>query len=171
MINIYPQTCACQPFLGFNISQYIAISHSTRCPSVSDLSPTNQINRPASDFEPDNNLRQNSGQRVVFFFSRATPRSTWFCKWRKSASNLDKKWDREGGGLCVKFLLAAANLGAQWPLFGCTRRRVRAADNISPTAAEKRTSLHSLIELGQTIYFSDRSLLKFSHCFLKINYL
>ena len=78
-----------------------------------------------------------------FFFSRATPRSTWFCKWRKSASNLDKKWDREGGvasvgGLCEKFLLAAANLGAQWPLFGCMRRRVRAADNISPAATEKK---------------------------------
>ena len=43
-----------------------------------------------------------------------------------------------GGGLCVKFLLAGANLGAQWPLFGCTRRRVRAADNISPAATEKK---------------------------------
>ena len=83
------------------------------------------------------------------FFSRATPRSTWFCKWRKSASNLDKKWDREGGvasvgGLCVKFLLAGANLGAQWPLFGCMRRRVRAADNISPTATEKKELLRTL---------------------------
>ena len=133
--------------------------------------------RPASDFEPDNNLRQNSGQRIVlFFFLSGHTTINLVLQMKKICVKFGQEVGQRGRSCKCRRIVCEVFVSSC--KFGCTVAPVWVHAPPCKGRRQYFSGSHRKKELLRTLslswdrrYFSDRSLLKFSHCFLKINYL